>query len=1120
MSTEHFSDPRAPAAPVHRLSNGRYQVQISNTGAGQSSWNGLALNRWRNDAVQEDLGSILYLRDRDDGSFWSIGYQPTRTPTPSYRTEAGDGRFLLERTDAGIEARLEVTVAPETDLEHRRLRLQNRSDRPRWIEVTSYLEVVLFYAEADAAHPAFAKLFVETERDPASGALLARRRPRAEYEHWPWMVHALVGGAASAWETDRMRFLGRGRTPQRPAAMHGPLCGTVGKVLDPIFSLRTMLALGPGETAEVVFVTGVAPDRAAAIALVPTADKTSNSVAVPAAEQGQSAASAPPASPAAVGEGQDLRFFNGYGGFAADGKEYVIRLPWEGDALRRPPLPWINVIANERCGLLVSESGAGYTWARNSQANRLTPWSNDPVSDPHGEAVYLRDEASGEAWSPLPGPMPALAGYEARHGFGYSRFHFDYGGLVQETTLFVPRRDPVRILRLRLTNHGTQPRRLSVFSYQALLMGSQPSVPSPILTAFDGERELLRASNPQAGDFADGIVFACAAAPGTGIERVGFSCDRSSFIGRHRGLSSPLAIEEGTELDGACGAGLVPCFAQQVQITLAPGATAELAFLLGECLSEQELGELVTRYRKAGAVQAALEEVTAFWSDLLSRVQVETPSPVIDLMVNGWLLYQNLACRIWARSAFYQSGGAYGYRDQLQDAAALAAIRPELTRAQSLLHAAHQLVEGDVLHWWHPAPMERGLRTRFSDDLLWLPYLVSYYVRSTGDTGVLDEQAPFLSARTLEPGEDEAYLRPEVSGETADLYRHCCRALDRSMTRGTHGLPLMGTGDWNDGMNRVGREGRGESVWLGFFLYRILGDFLPLCEGRGDGERASRYRDYREALQQALEVHGWDGAWYRRAYYDDGTPLGAAGDTECRIDALAQSWAVISGAAPRERADQAMDAVEAQLVSEDETLIRLLTPPFVDTPHDPGYIKGYLAGVRENGGQYTHAACWTVKALAELGRRERAARLLEMLTPIAHTDSWEAVERYRLEPYAVAADIYGAPPHVGRGGWSWYTGSAGWMYRVALESVLGLTVENGRSLVIQPCIPDDWRGFRVHYRLPDDATECEIIVENASGDGRVTAARLDGQAVPVTAGVVRTPLPPRAGSYRIEVYLR
>ncbi|MBK1694761.1 glycosyl transferase [Chromatium weissei] len=810
------------------------------------------------------------------------------------------------------------------------------------------------------------------------------------------------------------------------------------------------------------------------------------------------------------------------GGF--EGREYVIELPWTGSELRRPPLPWINVIANPHFGLLVSETGAGYTWARNSQANRLTPWSNDPVSDPHGEAFYLRDEISGVFWSPLPGPCPAPVNYQTRHGFGYSTFHSIYNDLTQNATIFVHREQPLRLLRLQLTNTGSAPRQLSLFSYQGLVMGNQPQTESTIVTAHDTERDVLTAINSQAGDFVGGIVFAAARLFDAEITARAHTADRLSFIGRHRDPTAPAALEPNAQLDGRCGSNFDSCLAQQLSFTLAPGQTVTAVFLLGEVLNDAELTTLLAQYQNAPAVNDALVAAREFWLDLVTRIQVHTPEPAIDLLLNGWITYQNLGCRIWARSAFYQSGGAFGYRDQLQDAAALVAIRPELTRQQILLHAAQQFVEGDVLHWWHPAPIGRGLRTRFADDLLWLPFVTAHYLRVTGDAAILDELIPFLTAPLLAPGEDEVYLQPQPSGETADLYEHCRRAIERSLAVGAHGLPLMGTGDWNDGMNCVGREGRGESVWMGFFLYRILGDFIPLAAARGDHAAVERYSAQQTALATALEISGWDGDWYRRAYDDDGLPLGSAANSECRIDALAQSWAVISGAVPANRAAQAMDALEAQLVDEANGLIRLLTPPFVDTPQNPGYIKGYVAGVRENGGQYTHAACWAVLALAQLGRRERAARLLAMLSPVSHTATPEAIARYRLEPYALAADVYGAEPHIGRGGWSWYTGSAGWWARVALEAVLGITIENGRMLLIRPCIPTEWASYQIDYRLPDDVTNCTIAIENGAGAGRVISAWLNPPFskegfIEVNDGTARIQLPPAPGHYHIHIQL-
>ncbi|NVZ11065.1 glycosyl transferase [Allochromatium humboldtianum] len=1117
-----FFDPHGPESSLHRLTKGPLEVLLSDSGAGQLRWNGLALTRRHADPVEDDLGSLLYVRDLDSGAIWSLGYQPTRVEPQVYRVGCQDACFRLEREDQGIALRLDLSLDAAKDLERRRLRLTNVSDRARRIELTSYLEVALFPDEADAAHPAFAKLFVQTERDASTGALLARRRPRGQGESWPWMIHALLGAEAVQWETDRARFIGRGRSRARPAALFGSdsdagsLSGSLGNVLDPILSLRAVVELEPGADTELTWVTGAAPDRAAALALLDgeSLKASVSSVADDETPAGREADTEP------LESTQDLRFFNGYGGFSADGRQYEIRLPYQGAAgHRRPPQPWINVIANPDFGCLVSESGAGYTWSRNSQANRLTPWSNDPVSDPHGEALYVRDEATGESWSPLPGPRPAPADYRVTHGLGFTRFSLRYDGLEQEATLFVPRHDPVRILRLRLTNSGTSTRHLSLLGYQRLVMGQQPSSSSAIVTAIEPEAGLLRAIDPNAGDFAGGIVFANAIVSGATVSERDFTTDRLSVIGRHRDLADPVALEPGRRFDGRQGVVPDPCFAQRLRVSLEPGATLVCDWLLGEVMSETQLSDLLQRYAEPSAIGAAFDDAVAFWDDLVSRVQVETPEPAIDLMLNGWLLYQNLGCRIWARSAFYQSGGAYGYRDQLQDAAALAAIRPDITRAQILLHAAHQFVEGDVLHWWHPAPLERGLRTRFSDDLLWLPFVTAHYVRVTGDVGVLDELQPYLTAPELAPGQDENYLAPEFSGESGDLYDHGCRAIDRSLTHGAHGLPLMGTGDWNDGMNRVGREGRGESVWMGFFLYRVLSDFLPLCERRGDQARIDRYRTCQAELERALETSGWDGDWYRRAYYDDGTPLGSAADQECRIDALAQSWAALSGAAPRARAEQALNALERHLASEPGRLIRLLTPPFVDTPRDPGYIKGYVAGVRENGGQYTHAACWAVAAMAELGRREQAASWLARLSPVSHTQTSSDVQRYRLEPYVVAADVYGEPPHVGRGGWSWYTGSAGWWYRVALESVLGLRVENERELIIRPCIPASWPGFRLRYRLPDGVTECEIQVDNGDGGGSVITATLDGAHQTIQAGAARVVLPAGPGRHSIRVRL-
>ena len=1131
------------ATDLHLLSNGGYATFLSAAGSGYSTWNDLALTRWNADPVEDNDGFFLYLRDRDSGEFWSLGQQPVLAPGARRASRFGDGVAELRCEYAGIEAEMRIVVPTAADVELRRVTLRNASDRPRRIEWTSYAEVVLNARAADAAHPAFSKLFVQTEWVVEQRALLARRRPRAAGEPVCWLVHALVGDEEAEppqHETDRARFIGRGYSRAAPRALvkTSPLSGTVGNVLDPIVSLRREVELPAGGSAQVLFLLGAAPTRETALALATTPYPFPPSMerAWHAASEGADRpdSQTPPALRAAprdprrgtegrtepgVFDDEPLQFWNGHGGFGADGTEYVIRLQPDTDGrLKLPPLPWVNVIANAQFGFLISETGAGYTWSQNSRENRLTPWYNDPVLDPHGEALYLRDEDDGAFWSPLPGPVPLPAPYEVRHGFGYSHYRHISQGLEQDAWFFVPREDPIKITRIQLRNVSGQPRRLSLFSYARLVLGVLPGDhAADLVVARDAATGALLAENHNR-EFAGRVAFATVAA----LDRVSVhvSGDRASFIGRHGSPARPAALGRGQPLDGRLGANLDPCFALQITLRLEPGATVEYAFLLGEAENRSEVRRLIGRYRQEGAIAAALAEVRESWRDRLAAVRIRTPSPALDLMVNGWLAYQTLSCRLWGRSAFYQSGGAFGFRDQLQDAAALIYHDPALTRQQLLLHAAHQFQEGDVLHWWHP-PAGCGIRTRFSDDLLWLPYLAAFYARVTGDWTLFSEPERFLRARQLEPGEDEAFLTPEASGEVANLYAHCCRALDRSLTQGAHGLPLMGTGDWNDGMNRVGREGRGESVWMGFFLYAILGEFIPVCARHDDHHRARRYATFRRHLAKALNEHSWDGDWYRRAWYDDGAVLGSAASDECRIDALAHAWAVISKTAPQARAEAALDAVERHLISEREGLIRLLIPPFENTPHDPGYIKGYVAGVRENGGQYTHAALWVVRALAELGRRDRAAKLLEMLTPVHHALTPEAVAVYRLEPFVIAADIYGVAPHVGRGGWSWYTGAAGWMLRVALESVLGLELVDGRMLRLRPCIPDEWSGFHLHYRRPNNEATYDIEVRNPDGcAARVVTVETDGMNGVVEDGAACVPLFRDGKAHRVMITLQ
>ncbi len=1144
MSAALFQHARA--LNVRPLANGRYATLLTAAGTGYSAWGELALTRWNADPTEDGDGFFLYLRDLDSGVFWSMGQPVPKTPA-SQTSRFGTGLIELVRQYEGIEARLEVCVPEDADLELRRITLRNLSDRPRRLELTSYAEVVLNALAADAAHPAFSKMFVQTEWAAEPPALLARRRPRVPDEPPCWLVHALIGAETDPksiqYETDRARFLGRGYTLAAPRALveSDPLSGTVGNVLDPIVSLRRSMELATGGEVQITFLLGAAADRQAALALAThyatTAtiqatlqmaarmDPHSDPLLPPTNEHELEPCPPPPhariaetGTTASLPDDEPLQFWNGHGGFSADGCEYVIRVvPDAGGRLRLPPQPWTNVVANPHFGFIASETGAGYTWSQNSRENRLTPWYNDPVLDPHGEALYLRDEETGAVWSLQPGPIPQPVAYEVRHGFGYSRYHHVSQDLEQAVCLFVPREEPVKLALIHLRNPSARPRRLSLFTYARLVLGVLPTeYASELAVIQDPASGALLAENRNR-PFTGRIAFAALTAPNdTPIHVTG---DRASFIGHHGNPARPAALLRDKTLDGRLGEGLDPCFALQAPLCLEPGATLELIFLLGEADDRDHARRLIDRYHANGAAAQALIEVQDFWRDWLGAVQIETPTPALDLMINGWLAYQTLSCRLWGRSAFYQSGGAFGFRDQLQDAAALLYHDPELTRQQLLLNAAHQFQEGDVLHWWHP-PHDCGIRTRFSDDLLWLPWLATFYARSTGDWSLFGEPAHFLKAPLLESGEDEAFLTPTESGETASLYEHSARALDRSLTKGAHGLPLIGTGDWNDGMNRVGVEGKGESVWLGFFLYTILGDFISVCGQHGDYNRARRYAAFRSHLATALNEHGWDESWYRRAWYDDGAVLGSATSDECRIDALAQAWAVISKAAPWGRAEAAMDAVEQHLVSESDGLIRLLTPPFVDTPHDPGYIKGYVAGVRENGGQYTHAALWVVRALAELGRRDRATQLLEMINPISHTLTPEQVAVYRVEPFVVAADIYGAAPHVGRGGWTWYTGSAGWMLRVTLESILGLELAEGLALRLRPSIPDHWPGFRLRYRWPNSEATYDIEVRNPERNAkRVVAVTIDEQIGGIEYGAARIPVFQDGAEHRVVVTL-
>ncbi|AUH66757.1 glycosyl transferase (plasmid) [Paracoccus zhejiangensis] len=805
----------------------------------------------------------------------------------------------------------------------------------------------------------------------------------------------------------------------------------------------------------------------------------------------------------------NLEFYNGTGGFDREGREYVIRLGPPDTT----PAPWINVIANPDFGFQVSASGSGFTWAENSRDNQLTPWSNDAVADPPGEAIYIGDDDSGVLFSPTARPLPlsARAGpHIVRHGFGYSRFEHQANGIDCELVQFVPRADPVRVSRLFLRNTGTQPRRLSVVTYSEPVMGQSRAASAPFLvTSHEPETGALLVQNPWNTTFPGRVMFAALNAPSGPAEA--WTGDRTEFLGSGGSHADPAALRRGAVMSGRVGAGLDPCLAMMKTLTLAPGESIELVHLLGQCADAAAVVPLLKRLRSAD-MQAELAAVQTYWDDTLGDLRIETPDRAMDIMVNGWLPYQALACRIEARAAFYQASGAYGFRDQLQDNMAFMLTRPDRNRAHLLRVAARQFPEGDVQHWWLPHSGQ-GVRTRISDDCVWLGHAVAAYVTSTGDRAILDEQVPFLEGHRLGETEHDAFFLPDDAGHGAALFDHCALGLDRALSlTGEHGLPLIGSGDWNDGMNRVGAAGRGESVWLGWLLLQTLGAFVPLAEKR-DPARARRWLEQAETLRLSMETHTWDGDWYRRATFDDGTWLGAAGSPACCIDSIPQSWAVLSGQADRDRARRAMESVDSLLVDRENDLARLFTPPFGIGPdsgsQDPGYIAGYPPGLRENGGQYSHAAMWAILAWARLGDGARAAELFAMLNPINHARSPEDVQRYRTEPYAVAADVYSVAPHIGRGGWSWYTGAAAWMHRAAIEGILGVT-RDGDRLRIAPTMPPDWPGFSMTLRVA--GTSCRIRIERADHP----RATLDGH--PITAGPAVF-LPLDGGSHDLNLTL-
>ncbi len=1224
------------APEVNLLSNGRYHVMISNSGSGYSRWQNIAINRWREDATSDSLGMFVYLRDVTTGEFWSTTYQPTLSKGKNDEAIFTQAYAEFRQKQSDLEIHTTICVSPEDDVELRRIRLINRSQTTRTIELTTYSEVVIAPQAADEAHPAFSNLFVQTEFLPDSSAVLCTRRARSENEVPPHLLHLMLVPSSQkgdiSCETDRSVFVGRGRTLANPLALEkrGLLSNSSGSVLDPAISLRRTVTIPAGKTVTVSIVLGMAETRENAMALtdkyqnirmserafelawthsqvvlnqlsileieaqlysklagalvyanaqrrasqpilknnrrgqdglwsysisgdtplvllrISDASGTdlvrqlvlahaywrtkgltvelvilnedvsvyrqsvhddivnliSSGIEAPLLEKAggifvrrieqvpredllllQAAARvvlsdelgslAKQLQSLTIAELQvsafhpthsigskvekiipkrDLIFENGLGGFTPDGREYVITL----QAGQTTPAPWSNVIANQYFGTVISESGGAYTWAENAHEFRITPWNNDPVKDTSGEAFYIRDEQTGEYWSPTPLPAKGSTPYVVRHGFGYTVFEHSENGIDSEFTVYVAMDAPIKFGVLKLKNTSGRSRRLSVTGYYEWVLADlrQKSL-LHVQTEIDVRTGVLFARNFYNIGFAGKIAFM-----DVGESRT-LTGDRTEFVGQNGTLAQPAAMKR-TRLSGKVGAGLDPCGAMQVVFDLGNGQERETRFRVGFAHNKEEMRDLVLRFRHTGASKEALKGVWNYWNRTLGTINLDTPDASVNMMANGWLLYQTLSSRIWARSGYYQSGGAYGFRDQLQDVMALVHAEPSLTRKQILRAASRQFVEGDVQHWWHP-PMGRGVRTHFSDDYLWLPYVTCRYVASVGDTGVLDERVSFIEGRLLRPDEESYYDLPGRSAESATLYEHCVRSIKYGLKFGTHGLPLIGCGDWNDGMNLIGEEGRGESVWLAFFLYDVLIKFSKIAEARNDTVFAKYCLDEAEKLRINIRENAWDGEWYRRAYFDNGVPLGSKVNDECHIDSLPQSWSIISGAGDIERSVLAMKEVDKQLVRREDKLIQLFTAPFDKSDLNPGYIKGYIPGVRENGGQYTHGAIWTILAFALMGETEKAWELFGLLNPVNHGDTPERAAVYKVEPYVIAADVYAAEGHLGRGGWTWYTGSSGWMYRLLVETLLGVNLM-GDKLQLLPLLPEKWDTYKIHYR--------------------------------------------------------
>ncbi|NFS65695.1 glycosyl transferase, partial [Clostridium botulinum] len=1385
------------------LSNGEYSSMITVAGSGYSKKNDMMLYRWKGNTISDDSGMFFYIKNLNSNDYWSSTFEPCKNYGDKYVTEFNLDKAKFNRKDGNIETQMEVVVSPDEHFEVRKITLNNLSDKGRSLEITSYMEVILTTFSADAVHPTFSNLFVQTEYDNNENVLIGSRRGRVKGAKVPYIFHkVIVNGeleGSISYETSRINFIGRNRELKFPLAMDNDksLNNTVGTVLDPIMSIRARIRLEGNSKKDIYFITGTSDSRESVIDICKQNKEVVNlekvfegysirtqlelkNLGIRSAQANifQSLASyifflhsgrkdreeyikniskyqkdlwsygisgdlpiafltientddinlvgnmlnlhyylklkgvkldliiynneeisydeplqknimqlistsnecnslntsggifvhnkatmdakvkdliigiaklyvdsrkgsileqiakieelkvnsidefsrykesvdeesykrnnnnildnndkensmsqckndllkkrpskietknleeeakslninyklevADEVIPnlddnitdykeydhdidflekqdlingvkiAGIKDGigksvnkedlniekfdedfnmNDLDFFNGYGGFSKLDNSYLIKL----SNLKNTPAPWINVISNDDFGFHISESGSSYTWCGNSRENKITPWSNDYIRDPLGEALYIRDDYSYKYFSITPKPVRDSGDYFIKHSFGYSEFSHTAYYLKGKLEVFAPKKEKIKIQKVTLENLSENDREISLFYYAKLVMGvyeydSARYVSTYIHGEFEEnsnlniEREesksdsyvyhngFIRGCNPYSeyfGKFNSYLTI-------LGGENLSFTGDSKEFIGTNGEVSSPKALDN-ENLSNRCGGIYDPCLAATTKIKLKKGEKKELLILFGE-EEKENIEKVIEKYEVKGNADIELEKVKEYWKNFLGNIQVKTPDKSFNYLLNGWLLYQTLSCRYLSRSAFYQSGGAYGFRDQLQDSMALGVVDPEIPKAQILRSASRQYVEGDVQHWWHPV-VNSGIRTRFSDDLLWLPYVTAEYINSTGDYEILQETAPYLEDEPLRDGEDERYTIVNQSSKEGTIYEHCLRAIEKALKFGAHNIPLMGSGDWNDGMSTVGNKGKGESVWLGWFLYSILESFIKIAQIKKDEETKTHYEEQKEFIKENLEKNAWDGGWYRRAYFDDGTPLGSRGNPECQIDSLAQSWAIISGATKiksnynsneyyvdtvekhSERAFEAMEAVDKNLVKKDKGLILLLAPPFSDSCLEPGYIKGYVPGVRENGGQYTHAAVWVILALTKLGLGDKATKYYNMINPINHTKTEIECSIYKLEPYVMAADVYIKEPHGGRGGWSWYTGASGWMYRVGIEDILGLKRVEDKGYKINPCIPKLWNEFEM--KIQNDKEDYTIKVIRA-----------------------------------------